>query len=98
MSAPYGLIKIANEIAADIANESNALRLKREDLKKQIAEIEGQLSSSVDANSRNSNYRSITTLKGRDHCPNCWVRGLNKSPLEAVSRDDEEEKNQTRKF
>ena len=93
MSTPYGLIKIANEIAARISHESNVLRSKRDDLKKQIAEIEMKLGSAIDADSRANNFHATTTVRGHNYCPNCWVRQLNKSPLVAVNRDDEEEKN-----
>ena len=93
MSAPIGLIKIANEIAENIAKERNALRSRRDDLSKQLADVEKQLESMTDANSRASNYHSISTVTGYNHCPNCWVRLHSKSPLIAVNRDDEEEKN-----
>ena len=93
MSAPFGLIKIANEIAANIANERNALRSRRDGLSKQLADVEKQLDLMADANSRASNYHAITTVTGYNHCPNCWVRHHSKSPLIAVNRDDEEEKN-----
>ena len=93
MSAPFGLIKIANEIAENIVNERNALRSKRDDLSKQMADVEKQLESMTDANARASNYHSITTVKDHNYCPNCWVRHLSKSPLIVVNRDDEEEKN-----
>ena len=93
MSAPEGLVKIAREIAATVAAKNEHLRLKRDELEKQLAEVEKELASTVDANSRASNFYTITTVKGYDHCPNCWVRHLSKSPLIAVNRDDEEEKN-----
>ena len=93
MSAPSGLIKIANEIAENIANERNALRSRRDDLSKQLADVEKKLESMTDANSRASSYHSTSTVTGQNHCPNCWVRHLSKSPLIAVNRDDEEEKN-----
>lgn len=93
MSAPFGLIKIANEIAENIANQQNTLSSERAALSKQLADIEKQLESMTDANSRASSYHSISTVTGRNHCPNCWVRHLSKSPLIAVNRDDEEEKN-----
>jgi hypothetical protein len=93
MSAPFGLIKIANEIAGNIANERNALRSRRDDLSKQLADVEKQLESMTDAKSHASNYHSIATVKGYNLCPNCWVRHLSKSPLIVVNRDDEEEKN-----
>jgi hypothetical protein len=93
MWAPFGLIKIANEIAGNIANERNVLRSRRDDLSKQLADVEKQLESITDANSRASNYHSITTVEGYNHCPNCWIRHLSKSPLIVANRDDEEEKN-----
>ncbi len=93
MSAPDGLIKIAREIAAIITAKNDQLRLKRDELKTQLADVERQLESAVDADSRASNFHTTTTVDGYDHCPNCWVRYLSKSPLVAVNRDDEEEKN-----
>jgi hypothetical protein len=93
MSAPAGLVKIAKEIAATIAAKNKHLSLKRDELEKQLAEVERELASTADANSRASNFYTTTTVKGYDHCPNCWVRHLSKSPLIAVNRDDEEEKN-----
>jgi hypothetical protein len=93
MSAPDGLVKIAREIAATITAKNDQLRLKRDELKTQLADVERQLESAADANSRASNFHTTTSVKGYDHCPNCWVRHLSKSPLIAVNRDDEEEKN-----
>ena len=52
MSAPEGLVKIAREIAATLTAKNEHLRLKRDELEKQLAEIERELASTVDANSR----------------------------------------------
>ena len=93
MSAPDGLVKIAKEIASRITEKNDQLRLKRDELKKQLADVERELASAMEANSRASNFHTTTTVKGHDHCPNCWVRNLSKSPLIGVNRDDEEEKN-----
>jgi hypothetical protein len=93
MSAPGGLVKIARAIAVTITAKNEQLRLKRDELEKQLAEVERELASTVDANSRASNFYTTTTVRGHDHCPNCWVRHLAKSPLIAINRDDEEEKN-----
>ena len=93
MPRATSLTNLAIQIAAGITAEANDLRSKIAELKRQLADLECELASAIDANSRASSFHTTATVKGYDHCPNCWVKHHSKSPLILVNRDDEEEKN-----
>jgi uncharacterized protein with PIN domain len=85
------LSDIALQIASELKSITSQLKLKREALKKQLNELDSVLAAMDHVDSRASSFYTTATIKGYDHCPNCWVREEIKSPLTAVGHHPDQE-------